>query len=140
MTSPSQSDCLPKLNLTVLRETLAICRLGRTASVPSWVIDSPFYSVTGTNEELSIVCRENSVPKGVQCDKGWRCFKVDGPLDLSLTGVLVSLTGPLAQAGISVFAISTFDTDCLLVKKGELRRAAEILHRAGHRVIPSGRP
>jgi hypothetical protein len=135
MTSSHHSDFLPKLRLTVSKRTLAICRLDREASIPSRIADSPFCSITRTNEELSIVCSEGLVPKRVQCDKGWRYFKVQGPLDFSLTGALASLTAPLAQAGINVFAISTFDTDYLLVKEGKLGRATEVLHRAGHQVI-----
>jgi hypothetical protein len=94
-----------------------------------------FYSITRTKKELSLVCSQEFVPVGVQCEKGWRCILVSGSLDFSLTGILASLTNSLAEAGISVFAISTFDTDYLLVKADNLKRAVLKLEEAGHRLV-----
>jgi hypothetical protein len=91
-----------------------------------------FFSVTRTGEELSVVCREVLVPEGIRAERGWRAIRVAGVLDLSEVGVLASLVVPLAGAGISLFALSTFDTDYLLVKEHDLGRAVEALVAAGH--------
>jgi hypothetical protein len=123
-----------ELNLLILAETLAICRLEKDAAVPDWAMTGSFVSTTRTAEELSIVCPQIQVPAGAKREGGWRCIKVRGPLDFSLTGILASLTTPLAKAGISVFAISTYDTDYLLVKEENLEKAIEILVKKGHRV------
>jgi len=111
-----------------------ICRLVPTAAIPDWAKSGGFVSITRTDDELSIVCAEADVPGDVKSDRGWRCFKVAGPLDLSLTGVLASLANPLAEARINIFALSTFDTDYLLVKEDKVSRAAEVLIRSGHRL------
>ena len=92
---------------------------------------SGFVSITRTRDELSIVCNERNVPSGVKVDRGWRVLKVEGPLDLSLTGILASIAVPLAEAKINLFAISTFDTDYVLVKAEKLDRAIEVLRRRG---------
>ena len=123
------------LALSLLSETYAICRLGPEADIPSWVLTGDFFSVTRTKEELSLVCLQEIVPEGTRCEKGFRCFKVRGSLDFSLTGILSSLTIPLAQAGISVLAISTFDTDYLLVKEEHVDRAVQKLSQAEHRFV-----
>ncbi|HZY42181.1 MAG TPA: ACT domain-containing protein, partial [Anaerolineae bacterium] len=107
------------LTLSILSETLAICRLDRETIIPAWAAGE-FVSITRTSDELSIVCDECNVPPGVKADRGWRALKVDGPLDLALTGVLVSIVQPLAEAKINIFAISTFDTDYVLVKAEKL--------------------
>jgi hypothetical protein len=93
-----------------------------------------FFSITRTGEELSVVCREVLVPEGIRAERGWRAIRVAGVLDLSQVGVLASLAVPLAGAGISLFALSTFDTDYLLVKEQDLGRAVEVLVAAGHAV------
>jgi hypothetical protein len=123
------------LALSLLSDTFAICRLGPEAAIPSWILAGDFFSVTRTKEELSLVCLQELVPEGTRCEKGFRCFKVGGPLDFSLTGILSSLTMPLAQAGISVLAISTFDTDYLLVKEAQVDSAVQKLSHAGHRFV-----
>jgi uncharacterized protein len=124
-------------NLTLLPGRLMICRLGPEAAIPAWAGRGPLTSITRTSDELSVVCAETDVPAGIKAERGWRSFKVEGPLDLSLTGVLASLAAPLAEARINIFAISTYDTDYLLVKEERVSLAAEVLTRAGHRV--SGR-
>lgn len=124
----------PSLTLFVLDIELAVCRLEPNESVPDWVAQSPFYSVTRTLDELSIVCAQLDMPDGVQSEKSWACLKVQGPLDFSLTGVLNSLTVPLTNAGISIFAISTFDTDYLMVKQTDLEAAIEALIQFGHQI------
>ena len=125
------------LTLTVLPEDLAICRLSMDEAVPEWAMLGEFVSITHTPDELSIVCAaknvpaEENVPPDVKVDRGWRALKVEGPLDLALTGILASLANPLAEAQINIFAISTFDTDYLLVKGYNLARACDVLWQAG---------
>jgi hypothetical protein len=123
-------------SLVSLHGTFAVCRLAADAPVPAWAAGGPFASITRTADELSVVCRQEAVPDGVTCERGWRCLRVAGVIDFAAVGVLAALVVPLAGAGISVFAVSTFDTDYLLVKEHDLPRAVEVLRRAGHAVRP----
>jgi uncharacterized protein len=123
-----------ELRLSILPETLAICRLEKDGEIPGWALGGSFVSITRTSEELSIVCTQTQVPEGVRWDGGWRCLKVEGPLDLSTTGVLASFVTPLAREGISVFAVSTYDTDYLLVKEENLEKTVKVLSQKGHQV------
>ena len=120
------------LTLTVVPARFAICRLAPDAPLPAWATAGEFVSFTRTPEELSIVCRQATVPEGVVAERDWRCIKAEGPLDFSLTGVLASLTSPLAEAGVSVFALSTYLTDYLLVREDDLERAVDALNSGGH--------
>ena len=120
------------LTLELLPDVYSICRLDPQADIPSWVLEGDFLSITRTKNELSLVCSQERVPHVVECDKGWRCIMVRGPLDLSLVGILASLTSSLAEVDISIFAISTYETDYLLVKVENLRRALLKLEEAGH--------
>lgn len=122
------------LTLSVLDSTFAICRLDSEARIPAWAMEGRFFSVTRTGDELSIVCESERVPSDSVCERGWRCLRVHGPFAFDLTGILSSLTGPLAAAGVGIFALSTYDTDYLLVKNGNLPRAIDVLRGAGHRV------
>ena len=116
------------LRLTILPESLAICRLGPDEALPGWLFwRADFVSVSRTAEELSIVCSAGDVPAEVTAERDWRAFKVEGPLDFALTGVLARLAAPLAEAGISLFAVSTYDTDYLLVREAALGQAARVL-------------
>jgi len=117
----------PTLTLTVMPGRWAVCRLDAQAVLPDWAFSGDFFSITRTTDELSMVCSEAGVPEGVLCERGWAGLKVEGPLAFSLTGVLASLAQPLAEAGISIFAVSTYDTDYLLVKVGDLERAVAVL-------------
>lgn len=119
----------PPLTLTLLSETLAVCRLEPDDPVPSWADGPGFASVTRTDDELSVVCPERRVPDDVRAEGGWRAFRVEGPLDFSMVGILASLTGPLAAAGIPVFAVSTFDTDYLLVSSADVAGAVQVLRK-----------
>lgn len=110
---------------------LAVCRLPAGAAVPTWATDG-LVSVTRTSEELSVVCSERAVPAAATAERGWRCLKVDGRLSFELTGILATLTRPLADARVPVFAISTYDTDYLLVKEDRLTAAYAALEREGH--------
>ena len=118
------------MDLILLPDTLSICRLPKDAPVPQWALSASFYSMVRTEEELSIVCPEGHPPPDIQTNTGWRALKVQGPLDLRETGVLAGLSAPLAEAGIPVFAISTFNTDYLLLKKADLTRAIRVLSPA----------
>src|SRR6266481_6977052 len=120
--------------LTLLPERFAISRLVAHAPIPAWATQGPFFSVTRTGDELSIVCDLSRVPVGVQSQPGWRVFKVHGPFVLSEIGVLSALAAPLAAAKISLFAVSTFDTDYLLVASETLLAAVAALEHAGHTV------
>ena len=124
-----------KLTLSVLEGNYAITKLSPAEAVPDWAGRGQFWSVTRTREELSVVCAEADIPEAVTSDKGWRLLRVHGPLDFSLTGVIVSLARPLAEAGVSVFVISTYDTDYLLVKDERLDRALAVLIESGHEVL-----
>ena len=123
------------LTLSVLPDRFGICRLDPEETPPVWATAGPFFSVTRTSEELSVVCIETAIPGEIACEKGWRCLKVHGPLDFSLTGVLSSLTDPLAEANVGVFAVSTYDTDYLLVRETDLAEARAALSSTGHRVL-----
>ncbi len=123
-----------QLSLIVLDDTYAICRLSHDSSIPSWASAGKFFTITRTSDELSIVCPQSAVPDGVQCERDWRCLRVAGTMPFSTVGVLASLAAPLAEAGISIFAVSTFDTDYLLVKEGDFEKAVDVLRRAGHAV------
>lgn len=112
----------------------AICRWDPDASIPHWARNQPFYSMTRTPNEFSIVCDVSGVPSEFPADRGWRALEVAGPMDLSTVGVLASLLTPLAQAGIAIFAISTFDTDYILVKESAAESAENALRMAGHEV------
>ena len=118
-----------------MAETLAVCRLDKAAQFPGWALAGGFFSVTRTSDELSVVCSQNLVPEGVKCEREWRGLKVLGPLDFVLTGILSSLATPLAQAGISIFAISTFDTDYLLVRDRDLFETVSVLTNAGFKFL-----
>ena len=122
------------LTLSVLPDTLAVCRLGPDDALPPWARAGEFRVVTRTPSELSIVCPEGSVPDGVTSNRGWRAIAVAGTLDFALTGILASLASPLAAAGVSIFAVSTYDSDYILVKQETLARALEALAAAGHHV------
>jgi hypothetical protein len=120
--------------LTLLPERFAISRLAADAPIPQWATQGLFFSITRTGEELSIVSELSRVPVGVQSQPGWRVFKVHGPFALSEIGVLSALAEPLAEAKVSLFAISSFDTDYLLVAAETLLAAINALGQAGHTI------
>jgi hypothetical protein len=124
------------MNLVLLHDTFAVCRLGNDGSVPPWAVAGVFYSITRTADELSGVCRQDAVPQGVRCERDWHCVRVAGAIPFAAVGVLASLTASLAEAGISVFAVSTFDTDYLLVKEKDWEAAVRALRRHGHAFLP----
>ncbi len=121
-----------QLELSLLPERFAISRLAADSPIPDWATKGPFFSVTRTGDELSVVTELSRVPVGVHSQVGWRALRVRGPFVLSEVGVLAALAKPLAEAKISLFAVSTFDTDYLLVASEILSAAIAALERAGH--------
>ena len=122
------------MEISLLPEEFCICRLEAFNRIPDWALSGSFYSVTRTPEELSIVCGVKYIPPYIHADKNWHVMKIEGPLKFSQTGILLSLVKPLTQANVSVLAISTYDTDYLMIKKENLSRALEVLQLAGHDV------
>jgi hypothetical protein len=116
-----------RLTLSVLPDSLAICQFTPITQIPSWVFKSSIFSVSKTDEELSIVCDQTLVPPDVNKIDNWRAFKVNGPLDFSLTGIISSLAKPMAENKIPIFIISTYNTDYLLVENRYFIRAKEVL-------------
>lgn len=117
-------------NLTWLPGAYAICRLEPTSPVPE-ADPSGFFSLTRTETEVSIVCREEDAPPGARTEMGWKAFRVDGPIPFSVTGLLASIAAPLSDAGISLFAVATFDTDYALIRGADAARAKRALEGAG---------
>ena len=122
------------MTLDLMPGSYAICRLDATAGVPSWATRPGFSSITRTADELSIVCATEAVPDAVTAQRGYRGLVVRGPLDFSLVGIVSSLAGALAAAAISIFVVSTHDTDYLFVRDADLERAVAVLRGAGHAV------
>jgi hypothetical protein len=122
------------VDLRVLPERLTVCRLPGEAPWPQPPPGAGFYSATRTALEMSIVCMPDAVPPGALIEGGWRALMVGGPLDFGLVGIIAELTALLARAEVSVFVLSTFDTDVILVREASLSGAVEVLESAGHRV------
>jgi len=125
----------PILSLEILSDELAICRLPVDSAVPNWAWTGELTSITCTDDELSLVCAADSVPADVRHTSDWRALKIRGPLDFSLVGILAGLAGVLAAAEISIFAISTYDTDFILVRGNQLESAVDALHAAGYELV-----
>ena len=119
-----------KLKLSVLEDLFTIHRFPPDNEIPKEVYEGQFYSISGTNEALSIVSSSTVVLNSERSETGWACIKVLGPLDFSLTGILADISEVLAKAEISIFAISTFDTDYILLKSGKLQSAKTALQKA----------
>jgi hypothetical protein len=149
------------LSLTLLDQTFTIHRLSADAEIPPQALRSPFFAITRTDDELSLVlpasveiarpdvshrrargttpqaCGANGGRRARESEKseaGWACFKVEGPLEFGLVGVLAGITRELAVAGVSIFALSTFDTDYILVKREQVRAAREALVSSGYNI------
>jgi uncharacterized protein len=112
----------------------AVCRLAADAEIPSW-IGAGFTSVTRTPHELSIVCPQEGVPADVQTERDWACLQLQGPFAFTLTGVLASFLQPLAEARVPIFALSTYDTDWVLIPAARLDDALCALASAGHQLL-----
>ncbi len=121
------------LTLRLLPQILAICTLPPEADPP--MTDTDFYSITRTPNELSLVLPETGIPPGTTCESGWRCFYVEGVLPFDAVGVLADLTAPLAAADISIFSVSSYKTDYLLVRQVDLKKACVTLTDAGYSIL-----
>jgi hypothetical protein len=125
------------MRLSRYPETLAVVRLGPGSELPAWAESSSILSITATATETSVVCAARNVPRKSVHQRPFTAFEVEGPLDFAMTGVLAGLLTPLAAAEISVFTLSTFDTDWILVPAGDADRAEEEWRRSGHEVVPA---
>jgi uncharacterized protein len=133
------------LKFRVLEERLAVCRLASDARIPAGALEGKFFCVVRTQDELSIVCSEDAcsgdagaadrLGAGALCESGWLALQLEGPFPFSMSGVLASFVQPLAEARIPIFAISTFDTDYVLIKGEDLERALSALRAAGHEKV-----
>jgi hypothetical protein len=121
-------------SLIVLPQKFAVCRLSGDALIAPWAAEGEFFSITRTADELSIVCCQDSVPEGTRCERDWRCLRVAGAMPFAVVGVVAGLTAALAEAGISVFVVSTFDTDYLLTKQKDWAAALEALRHRGYAI------
>jgi uncharacterized protein len=122
------------LHLTVLTTALAVCKFKPTDPIPASVFTLPFWSLTHTSEELSLIVPSEAVHPGWNAEPGWQAFKIDGQLDFSLVGILAAIASPLAQARVSIFTISTYNTDYFLVKAAQMDTAILTLRKAGFEV------
>ncbi len=120
--------------LSVLDGEFTVHRLGPSAPLPVVVAEDPFCWVGRTDDELSIVCRSSLAVDSLSRESGWSCLEVQGPLDFALTGVLAGIATVLADAGVSILALSTFETDYILVKREGLRDAVSALREAGYSI------
>ena len=122
------------MTLDVLPGLLAVCRLEPGAVLEAWMGEGTFSSITRTPFELSVVCDQSAVPQGVVLEGEWRALALRGPIPFELTGVLASLLSPLGAAEVSIFAISTYDTDVVMVKAAALEDALDTLRAEGHTI------
>lgn len=124
-----------KLNLIILKDTYAIYRFNNDNNIPEWIKDSDFYSVTRTQDELSIICKQfDRITEEPTVNKDWRILKIQGPLDFSLVGIIAGISGILEKNKISIFTISTYDTDYILIKIQDLDKTIDSLKANGHEI------
>ena len=126
-----------QLTIVIYEKMYAVCQLQPDATVPTWAGGPEFVSITRTAAELSIVCQQDKLPGDVRAEKNRRLMRIEGKLGFELTGVLASVTAPLSKAELSIFAMSTYDTDYLLIADEDLQKAAEMLEAAGHTIRQS---
>lgn len=124
-----------QLALVALPGRYGICRLKPNEPPPEWGLQGEFSAVTRTSEELSIVCAEAQIPADVLCERGWRLFKIDAVLDFSLVGIVAGISVVLAGANIGIFALSTYNTDYVLVRQPDFLVAEAALRAAGYEVF-----
>jgi len=117
-----------KLTLSILPEKIGICHFAKNSPIPRWALEeNRFISITRTKDELSIICPEDKIPGGVLVERGWRAFQLHTSLDFTATGIVSGLSTPLAKAKISIFCISTYETNYILVEEKNLKKAKKIL-------------
>lgn len=118
----------------ILEGIYTICSLEKESDVPLWVNKSRFYSITKTNDELSIFCIQENIPSGVKCENNWKILQIDSVLDLSMVGVTAEISTLLAKNNINLFAVSTFNTDYICVKEHNLEKTIEVFKKAGNTI------
>ena len=119
-----------KLTLSILPEKLGICHFDKNSPIPDWALEKTnFTSITRTMDELSITLPQEKIPGGVMAEKDWRAFKLEGDVELASIGIIASLAKPLAEAGISIFNVSTYETNYVLVEEKNLENAKNILSK-----------
>lgn len=129
----------PDLDLIVLAGSLAVARLDAADAVPAWATTRSILSaIVRSADELSVLTADAMVPLDVRAERGYRAIKVRGPLPFGSIGIFASIADPIAEAGIGIFALSTYDTDYVLVKEHDLAASIEALRRAGHRIAEPG--
>ena len=122
------------MKLKKLPGELTVCKLTSTDSVD---LSAGFYFIGRTDEEISLVCRTECVPENTEKrEDGWRAFRIEGTLDFSLVGILAKISGILAENGIGIFAVSTYNTDYILVKADRFDRTVQVLEEAGYGIVP----
>jgi uncharacterized protein len=132
--TPYNVPSMKRIAFLVFRDIYAVCKLDKDASVPGWAYAGSFISITRTPDELSIICAQNYVPEKITCERGWRCLQVQGSFDFSTTGIIASFAPSLADAGISIIVVCTYNTDYLLVQEQNLDRAIQVLSRQEHQI------
>lgn len=125
-----------EMELKILKDTYAICKFKPDSNMPNPLINSDFFSVTKTQDELSVVCKQSQITANqIEINRDWRILKIIGPLDFSLVGIIAEISGLLSKSKISIFTISTYDTDYILVKNKNLEKAVEVLESNGKKII-----
>ena len=125
---------MEKLKIKLLDGTYAVCQMENIEKVPSWVEEKGFFSVTKTEDEISVVMLQDKISKDIKAEKDWRILKVEGTLDFSLIGILAKISSVLAENQISIFVISTFNTDYILVKEEKIEKAMAVLSQEGYEI------
>jgi len=123
-----------KLKFNTLPDRFAICRLSPDSAIPPWANQGAFVSITRTADELSIICAAANVPADLNVEREWICFRLEGPIPFTQTGVVTSFVQPLSDNAIPIFVLSTYDTDYILIKEAFSELAFEILRKAGHQL------
>ena len=123
------------LELRTISGRFGICKLQPGDSIPPWAISGKLWSVTRTDAGISVVCSQENIPRGVEAERNWRVLEVVGPLSFEMVGVLLSLATPLAEAGVSIYSVSTFETDLILIREESFETACRALTKAGHKII-----
>jgi hypothetical protein len=124
-----------KVRLKRLAGTYAVCRLDPTSAIPAWADGDGFVSISRSEDELSVVCRAERAADDVKRDSGWTCYRFIGPFAFDETGIVSAVIGPLSDAGIGIFVVSTFDGDHMLIKEADIARAELVLLSAGHSLL-----
>jgi len=125
------------MNFLVLQEKYSIYKFKNDEALPGWVYSSDFYSITNTKDEQSVVTiQSDNISETIACSKEWRILKIQGPLDFSLVGIIADISNILKNEKISIFTISTYDTDYILVRQNDLDDAIKSLRENGHLIFP----